>query len=86
MVRRKERMMHMIFNTDEYILDRELQYHLNRAVYWYKQKCWSLAYDEMYISQGIIYAAVALHFIDAYDAIKILNTLRTSQLTLGIAG
>lgn len=72
--------------NDEYILDKELQFHLNRSVYWYKQKCWSLAYDEIYICQGIIYAAVVMHLVTVDDAITILNTLRTSQLTLGIAG
>ncbi len=72
--------------NDAYILDRELQYHLNRAVYWYKENCWSLAYDQMLICQGIIYAAVSIHMISAEDAITILQILRASEMTTGNFG
>lgn len=79
-------MMRMIYEMDEYILDRELQYHLNRAIYYFDELYWRLAYDQMLICQGIIYAAASIHMISAEDALTILQILRASEMTTGNFG
>lgn len=78
--------MEFLIKGDGYILDRELLYHLHRAIYFYKEKYWSLAYDQMLICQGIIYAAVSIHLISAEDALTILQILRASEMTTGNFG
>lgn len=66
-----------------YLLDREVQYHLNGAVRWYRQGLKVLAYDEIQICIGIIYAAVAVHALNVNDALTILETLRASEMYAG---
>lgn len=66
--------------NNDYILDKEMQFHLNRSVYWYKESCWSLACDEVYICQGIVYAAIAMHMLTVTDGLTILETLRRSEM------
>ena len=67
-------------NDNEYLLDRELQYHLNSAVRWYQQSVKCIAYDEIQICIGMIYAAVAMNVLTVDDGITILETLRRSEM------
>lgn len=67
-------------NDNEYLLDRELQYHLNSAVRWYQQSVKCIAYDEIQICIGMIYAAVAMHMLTVTDGLTILETLRRSEM------
>lgn len=70
-------------NDNEYLLDRELQYHLNGAVNWYRQDVKCLAYDEIQICIGLVYAAVAMHMLTVTDGLTILETLRRSEMCAG---
>ena len=70
-------------NEDAYLLDRELQFHLNSAVNWYTQGVKSIAYDEILICMGVIYAAVAVHAINVSAGLMILETLRHSEMYEG---
>lgn len=70
-------------NDNAYLLDRELQFHLNSAVRWYTQGVKSLAYDEIQICIGMIYAAVAVHALNVMDGLTILETLRQSEIYEG---
>lgn len=70
-------------NDDAYLLDRELQFHLNSAVRWYQQGVKSIAYDEIQICIGMIYAAVAVHALNVTDGLTILETLRQSEIYEG---
>lgn len=70
-------------NEQEYLLNKEMLYHLNSAMLWYRYDSKSLAYDEIQICIGMVYAAVAIHMLTVQDALAILGTLRASELYVG---
>lgn len=70
-------------NEQEYLLNKEMMYHLNSAMLWYREDYKTMAYEEIQICIGMVYAAVAIHFLTVQDALTILGTLRASELYVG---
>lgn len=70
-------------NDNVYLLDHEFMYHLLSAINWYRYDSKTLAYDEIQICIGMVYAAVAIHALSVSDALTILETLRRSEMYVG---